>query len=57
MVDVRTGQGNVKLTREEFERRFRQRFFDPEFETLDGPLADIVNVAWKTYDEYHKSPA
>jgi hypothetical protein len=25
MVDVRTGQGNVKLTRGEFERRFRER--------------------------------
>jgi len=56
MMRVRTGQGNVKLTRDEFERRFRQRFFDPEFETLEAPLADIVNVAWKAYDEYHKSP-
>ena len=56
MMRVRTGQGNVKLTRDEFERRFRQRFFDPEFETLEAPLADIVSVAWKAYDEYHKSP-
>jgi multimeric flavodoxin WrbA len=56
MVDVRKGQGNVKLTRDEFERRFRQRFFDPDFQKVEGELADIVNVAWKAYDEYHKSP-
>ena len=56
MVDVRTGQGSVKLTRDEFERRFRERFFDPEFENVEAQLADIVNVAWKAYDEYHKNP-
>src|SRR4030095_13895129 len=55
MVDVRTGQGNVKLTRDEFERRFRQRFSDPEFEKVNAQLVDIVDVAWKAYDEYHKS--
>ena len=26
--DVRTGQGDVKLSREEFERRLRERFYD-----------------------------
>ena len=56
MVDVRTGQGNVKLTRDEFERRFRQRFSDPEFDRVGAQLVDIVNLAWKAYDEYHKSP-
>ena len=28
-IQVRKGQGDVKLTREEFERRLRQRFYDP----------------------------
>jgi len=56
VVDVRTGQGNVKLTRDEFERRFRQRFSDPEFEQVHAQLVEIVDVAWKAYDEYHKSP-
>jgi multimeric flavodoxin WrbA len=55
-VNVRRGQGNVKLTREEFERRLRERFFDPGFETVERQVADVVNVAWKVYDEYHKSP-
>jgi multimeric flavodoxin WrbA len=55
-VDVRKGQGDVKLTREEFERRLRERFYDPGFEKVDRQIADVIDVAWKAYDEYHKSP-
>ena len=55
-VDVRKGQGDVKLTREEFERRLRERFYDPEFEQVERQIADVIDVAWKAYDEYHKSP-
>jgi multimeric flavodoxin WrbA len=55
-IQVRKGQGDVKLTREEFERRLRARFSDPDFETVGRELAAIVDVAWRSYDEYHKSP-
>ena len=55
-IDVRKGQGDVKLTREEFERRLRERFYDPAFESVERQIADIVDVAWKAYDEYRKSP-
>lgn len=55
-VEVRKGQGDVKLTRDEFERRLRERFFDPEFQAVERQIADVIDVAWKTYDEYHKSP-
>jgi multimeric flavodoxin WrbA len=55
-VDVRKGQGDVKLTREEFERRLRERFYDPGFETVERQIADVIEVAWKAYVEYHKSP-
>ena len=56
MVDVRKGQGDVKLTREEFERRLRERFADPEFQTVEREIGDIVAVAWHAYDAYRKSP-
>ena len=56
MVDVRKGQGDVKLTRQEFERRLRERFYDPEFQRVDRQISEIVDVAWKAYDEYRKSP-
>ncbi len=55
-IEVRKGQGDVKLTREEFERRLRERFYDPAFERVEAQIAAVVEVAWKAYDEYHKSP-
>ena len=55
-IQVRKGQGDVALTREEFERRFRARFYDPAFEKVDRQISDILEVAWQAYDEYHKSP-
>jgi multimeric flavodoxin WrbA len=56
MPAVRRGQGDVKLSREEFERRLRERFYDPAFERVERQLADVIEVAWTAYDEYHKSP-
>ena len=56
MGGVRTGQGDVKLTREEFERRLRERFYDPAFQLVERQIADVVDVAWKAYDEYRKDP-
>jgi multimeric flavodoxin WrbA len=55
-IDVRKGQGDVKLTRDEFERRLRERFFDPAFQKVERQIAEVVDVAWQAYDEYHKSP-
>jgi multimeric flavodoxin WrbA len=55
-IDVRKGQGDVKLTREEFERRLRERFYDPAFRAVERQIAEIASVAWTVYDEYHKNP-
>jgi multimeric flavodoxin WrbA len=54
--ELRKGQGDVKLTRDEFGRRFRERFYDPMFDSLRSELDRLVDVAWTAYDEYHKSP-
>ncbi len=53
---VRTGQGDVKLSREEFDRRLRERFYDPAFDAVRPEIDRVIEVAWKVYDEYHKSP-
>jgi multimeric flavodoxin WrbA len=53
---IRKGQGDVKLSREEFERRLRERFYDPGFDAVQPQIDAIAAVAWKAYDEYHKSP-
>jgi len=49
-------RSDVKLTREEFTRRLRERFYDPPFDQLSDELARIVDTAWVAYDMYHKSP-
>ena len=52
----RKGQGDVKLSRDEFVRRLGERFYDPLFDSVQGEVDRIVDAAWRAYDEYHKSP-
>ncbi|HVX75329.1 MAG TPA: flavodoxin family protein [Bradyrhizobium sp.] len=54
--DVRKGMPPVKLSRDEFERRYRQRFLDPVFDPLKKELDAIVDAAWDAYSHSRKSP-
>jgi multimeric flavodoxin WrbA len=47
---------SVQLTQAEFPRRFRERFYDPTFEAVASGLDELAEIAWRNYDEYHKSP-
>jgi len=53
---VRTGMPSVQLNRGEFFARARARFYDPTFTTVAPEIEKIIEVAWKNYTEYHKSP-
>ncbi|HXG69101.1 MAG TPA: NAD(P)H-dependent oxidoreductase [Gemmatimonadaceae bacterium] len=53
---VRKGQGDVKLTRAEFDRRLGERFYDPAFDSVRAELERVMDVAWEGYDSYRKSP-
>lgn len=53
---VRKGMPSVQLTRKEFARRFRGRFYDPAFEVVGGEIEKILERAWDGYDKYRKSP-
>lgn len=53
---ARTGQGDVKLSREEFANRLKEQFYDPSFDPVRPEIDRIIEVAWKNYDEYRKSP-
>jgi multimeric flavodoxin WrbA len=53
---VREGQTDVKLDREQFAERFRERFFDPAFENHGEEIDALIETAWRSYDEYRKSP-
>jgi multimeric flavodoxin WrbA len=55
-IKVRKGMPSVQLDKQEFRKRFLAKFYDPAFEPLAGQLDTIVETAWITYDEYHKSP-
>jgi multimeric flavodoxin WrbA len=55
-IAVRKGQGDVALSRDEFERRFRERFYDPAFESVAAELDRVVEIAWEAYHRYRKSP-
>jgi len=55
-IDVRKGMPSVQISRNEFERRFRERFFDPAFDKVDAEIAAIIEVAWQAYDGYNKNP-
>jgi multimeric flavodoxin WrbA len=54
--DVRKLQPSTQLTREEFERRIGERFYDPAFDSVRDEIRRVVDVAWNGYDEYRKSP-
>ena len=54
--DIRKGMPAVKLSREEFERRYRSRFVDPAFRSLDNEINALTAVAWDAYDSSRKAP-
>ncbi|MGX4770140.1 flavodoxin family protein [Bradyrhizobium guangdongense] len=55
-LDVRKGMPPVKLSREEFERRYRREFVDPAFTPLQGELDAIIGAAWDAYSNSRKAP-
>jgi multimeric flavodoxin WrbA len=56
MPDIRKEMPDVSLTKDEFKRRFRRRFYDPAFAQLQEEIERLADVAWDAYDNYRKSP-
>jgi multimeric flavodoxin WrbA len=58
MAEIRVlrGMPSVQLDKAEFSKRFLARFYDPDYEPLKPELDKIVEAAWMTYNDYHKSP-
>jgi multimeric flavodoxin WrbA len=54
--EVRTGTPSAQLSREEFSKRARERFYDPAFEAAAAEIEKVIALAWENYSEYHKSP-
>lgn len=50
------GMESARLTREQFERSFRERFADPAFDAIGDALDAVIDVAWQGYEAQRKSP-
>jgi len=55
-IKPRKGMPDVQLSKEEFARRFRDRFYDPAFAANEAAIAAIIDTAWDGYDVYRKNP-
>jgi len=53
---VRTGQGSTRLSREEFQRRWKERFYDPAFAAEKESIDRLAEIAWQAYEDHRKSP-
>jgi multimeric flavodoxin WrbA len=54
--DIRKGMPDPTLSRADFEARFKSRFRDPEFDSLQGEIQRVLDVAWDAYREKRKAP-
>jgi len=54
--DVRKGMPPVKLSRQEFESRYKSRFVDPIFASLKPEIDASIGAAWDAYSHSRKSP-
>jgi hypothetical protein len=43
---VRKGQGAEQLSKSNFEARFRERFFDPAFDSHQAAIQELIEVEW-----------
>ncbi|SRR5258706_9541539 len=55
-VKTRKGMPSAQLSKEEFVKRFRSRFYDPAFEPFTNEIEKIIEKAWDGYHQYRKSP-
>jgi multimeric flavodoxin WrbA len=55
-IQPRTGQAAGPLDRAEFERRFRENFYDPAFRTEDPAIDRLAAIAWDAYNNSRKAP-
>ena len=53
---VRKGMPSVALSRDEFSKRMRERFYDPSFAAVNTEIEKVIEVAWRNYSEHRKSP-
>jgi multimeric flavodoxin WrbA len=53
---IRTGQGSTRLTRAEFEKRYKAQFYDPAYDAAGAEIKRLTSIAWEAYQDSRKSP-
>ena len=56
MVEVRKGQTSFPIAREEFHARYRELFYDPNFDAEREAIARLEEIAWQNYLKSNKAP-
>jgi multimeric flavodoxin WrbA len=56
MTTVRKGQAPEIVSRDEFRRRFRTLFYDPNFEAAEDSIGRLESIAWDAYRQSRKAP-
>jgi len=54
--NVRREMPGVELSREEFRKKYSERFSDPVFAPLRADIDRILEAAWQAYSQYRKAP-
>ncbi|MET0534042.1 MAG: NAD(P)H-dependent oxidoreductase [Steroidobacter sp.] len=47
---------SAHIDKETFGARFRERFYDPEFDSSKAQIEALMEIAWQAYEESRKSP-
>jgi multimeric flavodoxin WrbA len=56
MIEIRKGQASTMLARDDFHRRYVERFVDPAFDAERESIARLEEIAWQAYREGRKAP-
>jgi hypothetical protein len=56
MTTIRKGQAPAELSRAEFGRRFRERFYDPAYAPERDAIGQLEQIAWEAQQEGRKAP-
>src|SRR5437764_753155 len=56
MVTIRREMPDAALSKDEFKRRYRARFYDPAFDAMRAEIDRLADIAWDRYENGRKAP-
>src|SRR5262249_43216341 len=56
MTTIRKEMPAPQLDKDEFKRRYRERFYDPAFDSMQIEIDRLAEIGWDGYENSRKSP-